>query len=81
MAVVYFSRRMRYTNHERITWEFGRPVYQRLDKLNIKRLLLFIFLYLHIHMEPTKPGTHHKVAPPHESDFTSTEGRHHNNRL
>ena len=80
MAVVYFSRRMRYMNLERITWEFGRPVYQRLDKLNIKRLLLFIFLYLHIHMEPTK-SLELTTRWRHESNFTSTQGRHHNNRL
>ena len=59
MAVEYFSRQMRYMNLERIIWEYVQPVYQRLDKLNIKQHLLFIFLYLHIHMEPTKPGTHH----------------------
>ena len=71
MAVEYFSRQMLFMNLERIIWEFGRPVYQRLDKLNIKRLLLFIFLYLHIHMEPTKPWTHHEVAQSRESDIYS----------
>ena len=71
MAVEYFSRQMLFMNRELIIWEFGRPVYQRLDKLNIKRLLLFIFLYLHIHMEPTKPWTHHQVAQPCESDIYS----------
>ena len=54
MAVEYFSRQMRYMNLERIIWEYVQPVYQRLDKLNIKQHLLFIFLYLHIHMEPIK---------------------------